>query len=116
MFFVELQQCADFTDVQSVSGLVLNKSFDDFCQEVTVSVLECLQLVAQLGPAERKCAPVVQVVMEFFEVSDRQDGETQTERVSLMDVDLRVGVGLLQSFELFRRFVNQKIYLRSSFP
>ena len=70
MFFVELQQSSNLSDVESVSGFVLDESFDDFGQKVTVPVLEGFKFVAQLGPAEGECRYVVQLSKEFFEIPD----------------------------------------------
>ena len=100
VFFVELQQGSNFSDVESVSGFVLDESLDDFRQEVTVPVLEGFEFIAQLGPAESEGRDVVQLPEEFFEITDWEDGESETEGVGFVDVDLWVGVGLLQGLEL----------------
>ncbi len=46
MFFVKLQEGPDFSDVEPVSGLILDKSLDYFGQEMAVPVLENFEFVA----------------------------------------------------------------------
>jgi hypothetical protein len=46
VFFVKLQEGPDFSDVEPVSGLILDKSLDYFGQEMAVPVLENFEFVA----------------------------------------------------------------------